>query len=79
MSGISAFVLGNSKDGGKEFKLGVSIVPIIGLTMIILGIIINVLCSLFFRDLVGMANPLFFWGFVVLAISIFIYAIKDRM
>jgi vacuolar-type H+-ATPase subunit I/STV1 len=78
MSGTCSFVLSNS-EGKKEFEIGASIVPIIGLTMIILGVIINVICSLFFRDLVGAANPLFFWGFLILAISVFIYALKDKM
>jgi hypothetical protein len=78
MSETCLFILSNS-EGKKEFKIGISAIPLLGLSLIILGVIINVICSLFFRDLVGMANPLFFWGFVILVVSLFIYALKDRM
>lgn len=63
----------------KDYKMGAEIVPLIAMTMIVAGIIINVICSIYFRDLVGIGNHLFFWGFVLAVISFFFYAVKDRM
>ncbi len=62
----------------REFNVGLSAIGLIALLLIMAGIIINVVCTFFFPDFVGIGNYFFVIGFAIGVIGIFLYIVKEK-
>ncbi|MBN2042778.1 MAG: hypothetical protein JW754_03150 [Candidatus Aenigmarchaeota archaeon] len=62
----------------REFNVSLSVLGLIALLLIMAGIIVNVVCTFLFPELVGIGNYFFVAGFGIGAIGLFLYVIKKK-
>jgi hypothetical protein len=66
------------KGGGEKFRWKVEHIGVLAIALIVLGIIVNIICSLFFPDYVGIGNGFITLGFIVAVIGFFVYVVKEK-
>ena len=62
----------------EKFRWKLSHIGVVAIILIIIGIIVNIICTFFFRDYVGVGNHFITWGFIVAVIGFFIYVVKEK-
>ncbi|MEE9323597.1 MAG: hypothetical protein V3U72_03555 [Candidatus Aenigmarchaeota archaeon] len=64
--------------GKEKFRWKLSHIGVVAIILIVIGIIVNIICSFFFPDYVGVGNHFITWGFIVAVIGFFVYAVKEK-
>lgn len=70
----------NEKRSGRteKFRWKLSHIGVVAIILIVVGIIVNITCSFFFPDYVGVGNHFFTWGFIVAVIGFFVYVVYEK-
>ncbi|UCC92078.1 MAG: hypothetical protein JSV39_02345 [Candidatus Aenigmatarchaeota archaeon] len=63
---------------GKKFTWEISHIGVLAIILIVIGIIVNIICSFLFPDYVGIGNHFVTWGFIVAVIGFFVYVVKEK-
>lgn len=75
---VFAIHVNEKRKGREKFRWQLSHIAVVAIIMIVLGIIINLVCSFFFPEYVGIGNHFITWGFVVAVIGFFVYVVKEK-
>lgn len=67
---------GTGETGKFQWKL--SHIGVVAIILIVIGIIVNLICSFLFPDYVGIGNHFVTWGFIVAVIGFFVYVVKEK-
>jgi hypothetical protein len=63
---------------GKKFTWEISHIGVVAIILIVMGIVLNIICSFLFPDYVGVGNHFVTWGFIVAVIGLFVYVVKEK-
>jgi hypothetical protein len=64
--------------GTEKFRWKLSHIGVVSIVLILIGIIVNVICSFLFPDYVGIGNHFITWGFIVAVIGFFVYVVYEK-
>lgn len=73
---VVAFHLNDKWKGRFEWRL--THIGVVAIILMFMGIIINVTCSFFFRDYIGIGNNFTTLGFIVAVIGFFVFVVKEK-
>ena len=62
----------------REYNIGLSALGVIAIILILIGIIINVVCTFLLPECIGWGNYFFVLGFAIGVIGLFLYVIKQK-
>lgn len=63
---------------GEKFTWELSHIGVVAIILIVIGIIVNIICSFLFPDYVGIGNHFVTWGFIVAVIGFFVFVVKEK-
>ncbi len=75
---VFALHMSEKRKEKEKFQWKLSHIGVVAIILIVIGIIVNIICSFLFPDYVGIGNHFVTWGFIVAVVGFFVYTVKEK-